>query len=148
MVAGELVRDLGFALRRLARTPLHAFAVIALIAFAIGANVAVGSALYALKWKPLPFADGGRLAELVAELRKLNMTLPTNALVLTTLEGGDAGMAVSGHGYARTLDGEGDGLAAVPVRSSLFGLLGVAPALGRGFAPDEQTPGRDGVAVL
>jgi predicted permease len=148
MGAGGLVRDLLFGLRRLARAPLHAFAVVGLVAFAVGANVAVGSALYALQFKPLPYADGARLATLSAELRKLNMTLPTNALVLTLLENGAAGVDVSGHGYARALAGKGEGLDAVPVRAGLFPLLGVAPALGRGFEPDEQTPGRDGVALL
>jgi predicted permease len=51
-------------------------------------------------------------------------------------------------GFALTGDGEPEELSTVRASADLFRLLGVAPVLGRGFQPQDETTGRDRVVVL
>ncbi len=64
MALDALLRDLRYAIRALARTPLFSVTVVLTLALAIGANSAVFSALDAVLLRPLPFPDGDRLMEL------------------------------------------------------------------------------------
>ena len=47
-----------------------------------------------------------------------------------------------------TQGGEPEEIPAAAVSASFFRLLGVQPALGRGFLPEEEVPGRDRVVLL
>src|SRR5262249_32799063 len=57
-------RNIRYALRALARTPVFTVTVVLTLALAIGANSAVFSALDAVLFKPLPFPNGERLMRL------------------------------------------------------------------------------------
>src|SRR5205085_9364816 len=54
---------------------------------------------------------------------------------------GTVGLNLTGDGQAVRLD-------AMAVSSNFFSLLGVKPAYGRGFQPDENTPGKTRVVIL
>jgi len=57
----NIVRDLGFAIRSLAKAPAYTAVAILAFALAIGANVAVASVLDAVLLQPLPFSNADRL---------------------------------------------------------------------------------------
>ena len=57
-------------------------------------------------------------------------------------------MTVSDGGAALTGGDEPERIAAAYVYASFFPVLGVKPALGRAFLPEENQAGRDGVVIL
>ena len=73
MTAAGLLQDLGYALRALASRPLYAFASIAVLAVAIGANTTVFSVFNGLFLRPLPYPDGDRLVMVYDSYPKVGM---------------------------------------------------------------------------
>ncbi|MEJ2147223.1 MAG: ABC transporter permease [Acidobacteriota bacterium] len=150
-----LWRDIRFALRMLRKSPGFALAAVGTLALAIGANTAIFSAVYATLLKPLPFK---RPAELVtvsiddphgsARFRNL----PLTAWVFEEFRRAStsfAGMAaLKGTEFNLTGKGAPEHLYGARVSANFFDLLGVAPARGRAFLPEEDTPGRDGVVLI
>jgi hypothetical protein len=53
----DSIRDLKYALRRLARTPGFTLAAIITLGLGIGANTAIFSVINSVLLRPLPFAD-------------------------------------------------------------------------------------------
>ena len=56
-----LLADLRLALRQCRRSPLFALVTAATLALGIGANSAIFGVVYAVLWRPLPYADPGAL---------------------------------------------------------------------------------------
>jgi predicted permease len=144
------MNDIRFAVRSLRRSPTLTIAVVLTLALCIGATTAVFSVVYAVLFRPLPFANPtelvlfrevwkgmpgsmsvGNWADAKREDRLFAHLVPMSG-VSVNLAGSDVPENVTG---AR-------------VGWDFFRLLGVAPAIGRGFLPDEDRPGSDGVVVL
>ena len=142
----SLLRDLRYSIRTLARTPVFASIAVLVMALGIGANVALFTIVRSVLIKPLPFSDPGRLVRLYeqspddkypwnnvaagvfAEWKKLNTTLTDIALC------GSAGYNLSGAGQQLP-----ERVRAATFSSNMLPTLGVQPALGRNFAPDEDS---------
>jgi putative ABC transport system permease protein len=135
--------NLRAALRFLRKSPSFSIIVIITLALGIGANSAVFSAIDAVVLRPLPYPDGNKLVALsqydttgrsanhfVAPIRledwnRMNQTFA----------------AISGY-YLDDIS-ETSGLLAEKITEALvaprfFDVMGVWPALGRAFAPDEM----------
>jgi predicted permease len=139
-------QDVLLAIRQALRAP--AFTIAALITFAlgIGANTAMYSVVRGVLLRPLPFRDPARLAAIwptrmisIAELLYMQQHA-TNFQSVAAFSPG-WGVAMTGAGEPTQLD-------AARVSTNFFDVLGVRPALGRGFAPDESESGKWNVAVL
>jgi putative ABC transport system permease protein len=141
-----LVQDLKYALRMLKKNPgFTAVAVIAL-ALGIGANTAIFSVVNGVLLRPLPFPDSSRLVALYETDQR---SLSTNS---STSYPDFFDWRAQNHSFERiaayhdnefTITG-GDQpahLIAETVSYDLFPLLGVSPALGRSFLPDEEKAG-------
>jgi hypothetical protein len=132
----SLLADLRHALRLLARSPGFSAAVVATLALGIGANTAIFSVVRAVVLRPLPYADSGRLvwgAGSMVDLKEVIAAVPAI---------GEAAITASNR-YDLPADEGGDAeqIRGDVVRPSFFRVLGVAPALGRVFADDDdQTP--------
>jgi putative ABC transport system permease protein len=150
----RLAQDLRYGWRALRRTPAFTTVAVATLALAIGANSAVFTVVNSVLLAPLPFRDPGRLY--VASY------LPTN-LPFEVPPGLDDRLYLEYRrhdlrferitGYQRqqlTLSGAGDAtrLLGARVSASFFDVLGVEPALGRAFTPDEDQAGSDRVVIL
>jgi predicted permease len=148
--------ELRFAARRLRRAPGFAAAVVLVLALGVGATTAVFSLVSAILLEPLPYPEADRLARL---------THTAGSAGRETVDQSDA-MVLLYQDQARAFDGvaawrfdDGDlgaseaGQDPVRVRgarvtANFFDVLGVRPALGRGFAPGEDRPGAGRVVVV
>ncbi len=140
-----LLRDVTQALRGLRRHPTFGVAALLTLALGIGATTAVFSVVDGVLLRPLPYRQPERLVQ-VWPAKNFNVSLARQTGGrLTTVES-LAGIS----GWSVTLLGESSAeqIVAQRVSPSFFDLLGVSPAPGRGFAPEEGTPDRGAVAVL
>jgi predicted permease len=149
-------RDLRYAVRVLRRTPSFTLTAIATLALVIGANTAVFSLANALLLEPLPYPDSDRLVLAAPEY-----TSPRFGRTGTSVDGFYAKAFAStrwGRDSAVTRIGtsdvnlvmQGQALLASEQRVSagFFRVLGVPPAFGREFSPEEDVPGGPAVVIL
>jgi predicted permease len=148
-----LLQDLRFGLRMLRKNPGFSLIAILTLALGIGANTAIFSVVNATLLKPLPYADPDRLAMLWTVNPKQGIyeegtSYPT-FLDWRAQSQSFAEMAICGRGNPVLLTGlaEPERVLGEYVSANLFSLLGVKPALGRTFTPDDEQR-RERVVVL
>jgi putative ABC transport system permease protein len=149
------LRDLRISLRGLRRNPGFAAATIITLALGIGANSAIFSVVYAALLQPLPYEAPDQLysVEVVIPGRRDEVpSLPVR--VQDYLEWRRAETAFSAVAaltpaeWNLTGDGEPQRVGGARVSTNFFAALGVPPAHGRTFLPDEEQPGRDRVVII
>ena len=148
-----LWQDLRYAIRGLSKNPGFAFVAIAVLALGIGANSAIFSAVNGILFRPLPYAEPQRLVMIWGNLFKTGLDeigasapefkdYKEQSTVFEHLAGyTQAGFNFSGGGEPERING-------AYVTADLFPLLGVAPAAGRVFAAEEDSPGHEQVVIL
>src|SRR5580658_2229171 len=146
-LAHELKQDLSHSLRVHARRPFVMTFTIAILALAIGGATGVFSVVNAVLLKSLPFRDPDRLGVLSgfsgnnsssAEFHKwrANCAYLDDAVQAYTAEVNLGGVSVPTR------------ITVAQTSFNFFSALGAEPMLGRAFAPSEDVPGNDGVAVI
>jgi predicted permease len=147
-----VLQDVRQALRSLAKRPSSAALTVVVFALAIGANTTVFSVFNGYFLRPLPFPDDS-VVMLYESLPKLGvddtgMTVRTY-LGLRTQAPALEHVAIFAQSD-RALPGElvPEQISVTRASPSLLNMLGVAPALGRGFAEDEVVPGNERVILL
>jgi predicted permease len=139
---GNLAQDLRYAGRALARNPVFTFTVVATLALGLGATTTILTVADAVLWRPLPYREPDRLVTIsgltVETLRDWRGEQP----VVETIEnyGSSTQVLTAGTEPVRVVTGL--------MSPGLLALLGRSPALGRGFASDENQLGRHRVALL
>jgi predicted permease len=148
----ELLRgDLTYGARMLRRNPGFAAAAVVTLALGIGANTAIFSICNAVLFKPLPYAEPGRIVTLWERMRdgKLSTVAPANFVDWRNGSRSFSDMAaVDSSSFILGGQGEAARLAGAGVSSNFFSLLGVRFMLGRNFLPEEDRPGQNRVAIL
>jgi putative ABC transport system permease protein len=139
-------QDLREAVRSLARTPLLSALVVLSLGLGIGMNTAVFSVVSAVLLKPMDYTDPERLVQIRGRFASdgVEDALLPGAVLSAVRRGTSQLQDVAGVAAIRqNLTGP-----EIPVQvqvgwvsTNFFRMLGVAPALGRGFADDEP-PGR------
>jgi putative ABC transport system permease protein len=135
-----MLADLRLAVRTLARTPLFTALAAALLALGVGAAVAVFSLVDGVLLKALPFPEPDRIVtvwEATDTSRTIAVSMPNfrdwqaAATSFDALAGwtGDRTTVVGGTEPVVT--------GVYAVSRDFFAALGVGPAIGRGFTPDE-----------
>lgn len=139
----DLFTDVRYALRQLRKSPAFALATVLTLALGIGANTAVFSVVNAVILRPLPYAEPERLVSVKSlDLRgtphPTDLSYPTffdfrneNRVFDHVVSYRDDGFSMTGTGRPLHLRGE-------IVSWDLFPMLGVQPAIGRGFLPHEE----------
>ena len=149
-----LLLPLTATLRRLARRPAFLLLAVGTLGLGIGAATATFAVVDAVLLRPLPFPHPDELVTVWSHSdlpgRVGGSPLSKNeAVEYGARSRAFSGFAAYGWGQATLLGGgEPRQLVAARVMQPLFPTLGVAPALGRGFLPAEDAPGRDDVVVL
>jgi putative ABC transport system permease protein len=143
------------ALRTLRRSPGFTLAALATFALGVGANATVFGVVNAVLLRAYPFAEPGRLVALYErDLRGGNDRFVLSPANFRDWQGEArtlSAMAAVGRGAftMRAPDtGEPTRVAGSRVTWTLPRVLGVAPALGRGFSPADDRPGAPGVAII
>jgi len=144
----SFLQDLRYAVRLLRRTPGFAVVAVLVLALGIGANAAVFSIVNALVLRP----QAGRLGDVVGVFnrarggfdgRRDSYRAFSYPAYVDIRVANDAFQSLTA--YAVTLVGAGEGTAtrrmlAMVVASNYFSTLGVSPAAGRLFLPEEERP--------
>ncbi|HTV01156.1 MAG TPA: ABC transporter permease [Luteitalea sp.] len=149
-------RDVRTAARALASAPVFTMFAVVTLALGLGASAAVYSLVHALLVRPLPFADPSRLIWVaniaddgVAEWRVQVNHLRDLQASVTTLDGlgGYYGFARDGNAIV-TVGGQAERFSRQPITRNFLDVLGVAPALGRGFTEAEAAFGGPPAVLL
>jgi putative ABC transport system permease protein len=147
----NVVSDLRFAARLLRRAPSFTIATVLTLGLAIGATTAIFSVVDPVLIRPLPYPDPGHLAvvwertkdggrdalgfatyrDLVEQSKTIERAAAVGSWAPTVMRGSDA-----------------ERIAGDRVSWTYFRTLGVAPALGRDFLPEEDVPGKNQVVIL
>jgi putative ABC transport system permease protein len=153
----DSLQDVRYTLRTLARDPGFATVSILILALAIGANIAVFSVVNTLLLRPLPFPDSGQLVWIAPPVSACGLSCVTysadayeefraQSRVYQDATGYEAfgtpdNLRLTGHG-------EPEPATSIDVIGNFFQVLGVQPAMGRLFTPDEVRGGPHPVALL
>jgi predicted permease len=148
--AAQLAQDAGFALRMMRRSPAFTLVAVLTLALGIGLNSAIFSLVHAVLLAPLPYAEAGALvavwnrwdgepAVTLSDPEFMDYDEQSRALRMGALASGSVNLGVSG---------DPERIRAAFVTVDLLNVLGVAPARGRDFLPDEEREGSGRVAIL
>jgi predicted permease len=147
-----LWQDVRFGWRNLTRTRGFVLIALAMVANGIAATTAMFSVVNAVLLRPLPFRHPDRIVSIsgfntqrgigrgVSYQSFLNLRDQAHALAAVS--------AFVPERFTLTGNGEAEELQAARVSASFFDVLGVQPAIGRNFTPDEdRVGGRNAVVV-
>lgn len=148
-----LIQDLRFGFRMLAKNAGFTAVAVIIMALGIGANTAIFSLVRTVMLRPLPFREPGRLVMVWEDASFIgfprNTPAPANYSDWKTQNKVFDGMAaVNDRTFNLTGDGEPEKVDAFGVTADFFALLGVEPAVGRVFLPDEDKPGTNRVTLI
>jgi putative ABC transport system permease protein len=149
----DLPRQVRRGSRALLTRPAFTLVSILSLALGLGVNAAVFSLTRELLLRPLPYAEADRLVRVFEVDRRAGRypgpVSPINYFAWRERMNGFEQTTM----FRRVSFNVSMATSAVQVEgfrvdSAFFPLLGVVPALGRGFSPDEMKPGRDNVVLL
>ena len=145
----KFTQDIRYALRQLNRSKGFASVAILTLALGIGANTAIFSVIDSILLEPLPFPRQDRLMQLAAGSEFYNLP---KGWIREYQRRSRTFSGISGYSLNAEYNVTGGGTTGRAfgsrVNANLFTTLGVPPALGRFFSPQEETMGQDHVIVL
>jgi predicted permease len=143
-------QDVGYALRRLVAAPGFSTVAVLTLALGIGANGALFSIVNGVLLRPLPYPEPERLVRVVGRYQGRDVVMsPANFLDVRAAATGLQGLAAFDNGaFTMTGRGEPRRVESAEVSAGFFDVMGVHPAIGRGFLDGENEPGRAKLAVL
>jgi putative ABC transport system permease protein len=147
-----LWQDLRYGLRVLAKSPSFTIVSILTLALGIGANTAIFTIVYGVLLRPLPFPEPDRIVELEDSYKEQSEEMDIDSRELKQLQTyKDAFENIAGYtsvGYNLAVGNVAEHLRGMPVDSSYFSVLGIRPALGRDFTPEDDAGDGQHVAIV
>ena len=150
----SLANDLRYGLRTLRKSPGFAITAVITMALGMGATTAIFSVTDAMLWKPVPIPHLDRLAMVLErdpeDVHDFNGVTPADLADIRRESASVSGIVLWTDGLANIAGpgGAPERITQYLVSANFFDVIGVRPALGRGFLPGEDVPGRDRVVVL
>ena len=147
------IRNIRFAGRQLLKSPAFTLVAVVGLALGIGANVAVFSVVNSVLLQPLPYGEPDRLVRLASTDRQHNLIRVlfsySRFLEVQQRQQVFTELALSA-GNAFTLTGRGDPEQVMGLHASaaMLPALGLQPAIGRNFSPDEDRRGGPRVVLI
>jgi putative ABC transport system permease protein len=147
-------KEIGFAARRLLRSPAFTVAAVLTLALAIGANAAIFAVVERVLLNPLPYPESDRLIDVTHTATRLSLG-PTMGITrgyyflyrerAHTLEGITLYDTI---GATLTGDGDPQRIRVTRATTSFASVMRVWPAVGRWFTEEEDRPGAPPRVVL
>jgi putative ABC transport system permease protein len=153
MPMDQLLRDVRFGVRTLAKNRWFSLLAIATLGLGIGANAAIFSVINGVLLKPLPYANGDRLL-LVREAAPLAGRSQVGVSVAELYDyraqtrAFDALVEYHQMNFDLLKRGEPDRVSTGVVSHDFFNVLGITPILGRSFVEHDDALGADAVLIL
>jgi putative ABC transport system permease protein len=150
---GSLNTQVRQVLRRLARTPMFTAVTLITLAAGVGANTVVFSVLEGILLKPLPYPKSQQLVVVNHTAPGINVKelpgSPSTYFIYRDQNRSfeDIGM-ITGDSVSITGIAEPEQVRAQLVTDGLLPVLGVPPALGRGFSHEDDSPGNPDTVIL
>ncbi len=145
-----MLKDLKFALRQLRKSPGFTLTAVLTLALGIGANTAIFSLVESIMLRPLPFPQQDRLARIEDSASQVSFF--PKGWIRALGEHSDSFSAISGFGADAESNVAGydasDRVFGAEVMANAFDTLGIHPAVGNFFTPNDAIAGRDFVVVL
>ena len=146
------LQDLRFAVRTLCKSPGFTAVAVLTLALGIGANTAIFTVVYGVLFRPLPFPEPDRIVELVQVDKGQSGEMDVTATQLQRLrEFGQVFEHIAGwtdEGLNLAVGNSAEHVRGTPVSADFFQVLGVHPAIGREFLPEEDQGDGERVAIL
>jgi putative ABC transport system permease protein len=145
-------QDVRYSLRLMRRNPGFTAVAILTLALGIGANTAIFSIVNAIFLRPLPFPDSDRVYVLRRTNNQVGGASLSYPIYLSWKEQQSSFEAlglIRWTGDVTLLSDDGpERIPSMGFTPEMFTVLGVQPALGRGFQADESKPGAPRVVIL
>src|SRR5579864_4325184 len=154
MILDTTRQDVLFSLRTMRNNPAFALTAVLTLALGIGGNTAIFTVIRSVLLKPLEYRDPDRLVYLSIDNPRQKVNDASFTLVrfeeMRSAAKSFEGLGAYGRPDNVTLSGSGEpeALKAARVSANFLVILGVQPALGRGFRPEEDVRGGPPVAII
>lgn len=147
----NLIRDLRYGVRQLARTPGFTIVAVLTLAVGIGATSAIFSVVNGVLLRPLPYPEPDRIVRVFEVLQQFGRFAVAPATFLDWRQQNtvfERIVAVNQSGATFNAGSGPERITGLLVSWDFFDALKVAPAQGRTFRAEEDTPGKDAVVVV
>src|SRR5215468_11113877 len=149
----EMFQDLRFGARMLVKNPGFTIVAIITLALGIGANTAIFSVINAVLLRSLPFTDEERLVmiwETHPAIPRVGPPIPDYQDWRAQAQSFEDMAVHADRLWDAVLVGKGESAQAQGsyISQNLFPMLGLKPALGRNFLPEEEQRDKNHVAIL
>ena len=136
----EVARDLQLIRRRFAQKPIFFLAILATLTGGLGTFAVVYTAVFKILIEPLPFRDPGDLYMVWGNSPGLEHLMVTGSDIAELRRAGGviedaAAFQYGGPTLRASITGDAERIDGVVASANMFKVLGVEPALGRGFTP-------------
>ena len=150
---GKLLQDVRYGARRLWKSPGFTLVAAVSLALGIGANTAIFSLVDTVLLRPLPVERPGELYKIFGTLNNgADITIQSHLNYKDYRDRNEVFSGVLAYRFAvmsLSRGGDNQRVWGYLASGNYFDVLGVRPAMGRGFLPEEdRTPGSHPVAVL
>jgi putative ABC transport system permease protein len=149
----QLLHDLRFGVRTLAKNRGFALLAILTLGLGIGANTAIFSVIYGVLLKPLPYTDSDRLVlirQAAPLIGRADVGVSIKEYFTYREQADDFEGLVEFHqmNFDLLKRGEPDRVNTGVVSPNFFHVLGIQPVLGRSFLPEDDVPGAPAVLIV
>jgi len=148
-----IVRDVGYAVRRLARAPGFTGVTVLILGLGIGGTAALYSAVNSVLLEPLPFEEPDRLVGVWLSspgdgMDWLNQSPATYFTIRDESRTLEAVALWNPQNLTVTHPDVAERVSGMMVTDGIFNVLRTAPALGRAFSPEDDQPDSPPVFIL
>jgi putative ABC transport system permease protein len=144
-------QDLRFAVRMLRKNPAFTIVAVLTLGLGIGANTAIFSVINAVLLQPLHYRDAGRLIQISGSMNQIT-GVPVSLTKYDQVRAQSQTLESTAAYYPLTVSlvtgREPEALPGTLVSLDFFRVLGITPARGRSFLPEEEQLGGGNVAMV